>query len=202
MREYDKMISGELYDPTDIELRVLRKRVRELTREYNATTEDDAEKRIEILDRILGSHGKNFYMEPYIRFDYGVNTCVGENFFAKFYLTVLDVAPVIIGNDVMFGPNVTIATPAHPLLIEDRKMRTRENGELYDYEYAKKITIGNGVWIASNVVVNGGVSIGDNSVIGSGSVVTRDIPPNVIAAGVPCRVIRELNESDKMKMPR
>jgi len=102
----------------------------------------------------------------------------------------------------MFGPNVTIATPAHPLLIEDRKMRTRENGELYDYEYAKKITIGNGVWIASNVVVNGGVSIGDNSVIGSGSVVTRDIPPNVIAAGVPCRVIRELNESDKMKMPR
>ncbi len=80
MREYDKMISGELYDPTDIELRELRKRVRELTREYNATTEDDAEKRIEILDRILGSHGKNFYMEPYIRFDYGVNTCVGENF--------------------------------------------------------------------------------------------------------------------------
>lgn len=201
MREYDKMINGELYDPTDKELQEFRKRVRNLAIEYNKTTEDEMERRVEILDKILGSHGKNFYIEPNIRFDYGINTHVGENFYANFNLTILDVAPVNIGNDVMFGPNVTIATPVHPLLIEDRKSRVRENGELYDYEYAKKITIGNGVWLASNVVVNGGVTIGDNAVIGSGSVVTRDIPPNVIAAGVPCRVIRELRESDKMDIP-
>lgn len=201
MTEREKMVNSMLYNPSDNELQALRKRIRNMAIEYNRTTEDEMDKRIELLGEMFGAHGKNYYVEPPIRFDYGVNTSVGENFFANFNLTILDVGKVTIGDNVMFGPNVTIATPVHPLLPEDRNVRIDVNGETYDYEYSKPVTIGNNVWIASNVVINGGVTIGDGAVIGSGSVVTRDIPAGVIAAGVPCRVIRKLTLEDKMNMP-
>jgi len=200
--EYEKMINGELYNAGDSELSAKRKRARQLFKEFNDTTEDESEKRYKIACELLGSHGKFFYFEPPFRFDYGINTHIGEDVFANFNLTILDCAPVKIGNQVFIGPNVTIATPVHPLLACDRNMRVAKDGSKFDYEYAKPITIEDNVWLASNVTVCGGVTIGHDSVIGAGSVVTKDIPAGVLAAGVPCKVIRELTLEDKMKMPK
>ena len=125
-------------------------------------------------------------MEPPVWFDYGVNTSVGERFYANFGLTVLDSAQVIIGDYVEIGPNVDIYTATHPL-----DPTARATG----LEYGKPVRIGNHVWIGGHTVINPGVTIGDNTVIGSGSVVTRDIPAGVLAAGNPCRVIRKIVES-------
>lgn len=198
MTEREKMVAGKLYNPTDKELERLKAKVRQACIEYNRSNEDEQQKRYELLHSVLKSHKKNFYFEPNIRFDYGCNTSIGENFFANFNCTILDVCPVTIGDNVMFGPNVTIATPMHPIIGEERFISEHEDG-LYDLEYAKPITIGNGVWLASGVIVNGGVTIGDNAVIGSGSVVTKDIPANVIAVGNPCRVLRKITEEDSIK---
>ncbi len=198
MTEREKMLAGRLYDPTDEELTKLRLNVRRLCERYNASSCDEPELRAELLRAILGKCGEDAYMEPDIRFDYGCNTFVGKNFFANYNCVILDVAPVHIGDDVMFGPNVTIATPVHPLLARERKMRTRGDGSKYDLEYAKPITIEEGAWLAAGVIVTGGVTIGKGAVIGAGSVVTRDIPAGVIAAGVPCRTIRPLSEKDDM----
>ncbi|MDE6614895.1 MAG: sugar O-acetyltransferase [Clostridia bacterium] len=198
MTEREKMIAGKLYNPTDSELVELRRKVRQACVEYNRSDEDEEQKRYDLLHSVLKSHKKDFYFEPDIRFDYGCNTSIGENFYANYNSVILDVAPVNIGDNVMFGANVTIATPVHPLLAEERAIQQYPDG-VYDLEYAKPITIGDGVWLASGVIVNGGVTIGKNSVIASGSVVTRDIPEGVIAAGVPCRVIRKLTPQDSVK---
>lgn len=197
MTQREKMIAGQLYNPTDPELMALRKKVRQACVEYNQTSEDDAQRRYELLHGVLKSHKKEFYFEPTIRFDYGCNTSIGENFYANFNTVILDVAPVTIGDDVMFGPNVTIATPVHPLVADERKIQQYPDG-VYDLEYAKPITICDGVWLASGVIVNGGVTIGKNSVIGSGSVVTKDIPEGVIAVGNPCRVLRKITDADRI----
>ena len=201
MREYDKMVAGELYDPSDEELVAMRTRVRKLSKEYNDTTEDDAERRQELLHEMFGSHGPFIYCEPPVRFDYGKNTHVGDCFFANFNFVVLDVAPVNIGKQCFIGPNVSPATLVHPLLPCEFRRVLQHVADLMDYEYAKPITIGDNVWLASNVTVCGGVTIGHDTVIGAGSVVTRDIPAGVFAAGNPCRVIRPLTEKDKMKLP-
>lgn len=201
MREYDKMIAGELYNPSDEELVAMRTRVRKLFKRYNDTSEDEQEERQALLHEIFGSHGEFIYCEPPLRFDYGKNTHVGDCFFSNFNLVILDVAPVNIGKQCFIGPNVSIVTPVHPMLARDRIMRPAPDGTKFDYEYARPITIGDNVWLAANVTICGGVTIGDNSVIGAGSVVTRDIPANVFAAGNPCRVIRPVTEKDKMKLP-
>ncbi len=198
MTEKEKMVKGMLYNPADKELQLLRRRVRDLAEKYNRA---DPEEREEIMRQILGGCKEHFYFEPDVRFDYGINIFIGEHFYANYNLTILDCARVQIGNNVMFGPNITLATPVHPMLLEDRRMRQAADGTWFDYEYAKPITVEDGVWIASCVTVNGGVTIGKNSVIGSGSVVTRDIPEGVFAAGVPCRVIRKLTDKDKMELP-
>ena len=202
MREYDKMIRGELYNPADEELTAMRRRVRRLFYQYNNSEEDEKEKRAALLRRIFGGHGERLYCEPPIRFDYGINTTVEEDFFSNFNLTVLDVAPVKIGRQCFIGPNVSIVTPVHPLLACDRNMRPDGKGGTFDYEYARPITIEDNVWLASNVTVCGGVTIGHDTVIGAGSVVTKDIPAGVFAAGNPCRVIRPISEKDKMKLPK
>ena len=202
MREYDKMIRGELYNPADEELTAMRRRVRRLFYQYNNSEEGEQEKRAALLRRIFGGHGERLYCEPPIRFDYGINTTVGEDFFSNFNLTVLDVAPVKIGRQCFIGPNVSIVTPVHPLLACDRNMRPDGKGGTFDYEYARPITIEDNVWLASNVTVCGGVTIGHDTVIGAGSVVTKDIPAGVFAAGNPCRVIRPISEKDKMKLPK
>ncbi|MDE5756542.1 MAG: sugar O-acetyltransferase [Clostridia bacterium] len=197
MTEREKMVAGQLYNPTDPELMALRRKVRQACVDYNNSNEDEEQKRYDLLHSVLKSHKNEFYFEPTIRFDYGCNTSIGENFYANFNSVILDVAPVTIGDNVMFGPNVTIATPVHPLVADERIIQQYPDG-VYDLEYAKPITICDGVWLASGVIVNGGVTIGKNSVIGSGSVVTRDIPEGVIAVGNPCRVLRKITDEDRM----
>lgn len=192
MTEKEKMLKGEMYDPTDKELADRRVIAHKLSFDYNNTPETDTKKREEILTELMPNHGKGAFLQSPIQVDYGIFTTVGKNFYANFNFVVLDTCPINIGDNVYFGPNCTLATPLHPLNHVERRPRVREDGSTYDLEYGKPITIGNDCWIASNVVICGGVTIGDNCVIGAGSVVTRDIPPNSLAAGNPCRVIRSV----------
>lgn len=197
MTEKEKMLAGKIYDTSDSEIGKLRLQAHKLSAKYNLTTEDETGKREKILQKLLPD-GNGACLQGPIYFDYGVFTKFGKNCFANFNFIVLDCAPVTIGDDVFFGPNCTLATPVHPLCTSDRKMRVKPDGTVYDLEYAKPITIGKGCWLASNVVVTGGVTIGENCIIGAGSVVTRDIPPDSFAAGVPCKVIRKITEEDKL----
>lgn len=192
MTEKEKMLAGEPYDPTDKELTELRVQAHRLSQEYNMTYETEEEKRREILDLLLPDRGEGTYLQGPVQFDYGVFTKVGKNFYANFNFTVLDTCPVVMGDNVFFGPNCTVATALHYLDPMLRRMRFRPDGSPYDIEFGKPITIGNDCWIASNVIICAGVTIGDNCVIGAGSVVTRDIPSNSLAAGNPCRVIRQI----------
>ena len=153
----------------------------------------------EQLDELLSESAYLPGLQGPVYFDYGRNTTFGKHCDVNFGLTCLDVCPVTIGDNVLIGPNVTIATPMHPLVPEERNVREREDGSLYNLEYAKPITIEQNCWLAANVVVCGGVTIGEGSVIGAGSVVTRDIPPHSIAAGNPCRVIRQVTDEDRME---
>lgn len=193
-----KMISGELYDSSDKELEQLRLNARKLARKYNLTDEDCAEEQTRILRELLSETEELPYLQAPVYFDYGCNTFFGKSCFANFNFTCLDVGEIHIGDNVLIGPNVTLATPMHPLLPEERNIRKREDGSFYNLEYAKPITIKDNCWLASNVVVCGGVTIGEGCVIGAGSVVTRDIPPYSLAAGNPCRVIRKITEEDHM----
>lgn len=199
MTEQEKMIRGELYDPSDPELTELRIKARKLARRYNMTDEDDTEQGEKILRELFPEAPYLPALQAPVYFDYGRNTTFGKYCAVNFNFTCLDVCPVHIGDNVLIGPNVTLATPMHPLLPEERNVRQREDGSVYNLEYAKPITIEDDCWIASNVVVCGGVTIGKGSVIGAGSVVTRDIPAGSLAAGNPCRVIREITEQDRME---
>lgn len=195
MTEREKMLRGELYDAYDEELCALREKCRQAVREFNSLSASDMEERRKLLDGLLASAGKNaFFLN--VSFDYGINTRIGDEFSANFNFTVLDCAEVSIGNNVLIGANVTLATPMHSLIAEERNFQVGTDGQRRLYEYARPIVIEDNVWIASGVTVCAGVTIGHNSVIGAGSVVTRDIPPNSLAYGVPCRVIREI-EPDK-----
>lgn len=202
MNEQQKMLSGKIYDPSDKELEKKRMKAHRLSKDYNNTYEDEWEKRKEIIEQLIPNMGENTYLLGPIQFDYGVFTTFGKNCFANFNFTVLDCCPVTIGNDVFFGPNCSIMTPLHPFISDERKMRVKEDGTLYDLEYAAPIIIEDGCWLASNVIVCGGVTIGKGSVIGAGSVVTRDIPSGVFAAGNPCRVIREITSEDSIELKK
>ena len=180
MTEKEKMLAGELYDCRDPQLREEAKRAQRLCRLFNATTEEQKEKRQELLKELFGGTGEHIHIEPPFHRDYGCNTYVGENFYANFDCIILDVAEVHIGNNCLLAPRVCIFTATHPL---DAELRNT------GLEYGKPVTIGNNVWIGGNTVINPGVTIGDNVVIGSGSVVTKDIPSNCVAVGNPCRVL-------------
>lgn len=156
--------------------------------EYNLIRPDERERIENVLREILGKAGKNVIILAPFHCDYGWNIEVGDNFWANYNCIILDVAKVQIGNNVMFGPNVSLFTAGHPIHPE-----TRSSG----YEYGKEIHIGNNVWIGGNTVVNPGVKIGNNAVIGSGSVVTPDIQEDVVAAGNPCRVLRSITDEDR-----
>ena len=156
--------------------------------EYNTCRADDFDRKEELLRGILGKAGEDVWIEPPFFCDYGTNIEVGDFFYANYNCIILDVAKVLIGDNVMFAPNVAIYTAGHPIHPESRSS---------GYEYGIGITIGNNVWIGGNTVINPGVTIGDNTVIGAGSVVTKDIPANVIAMGIPCKVIREITEEDR-----
>lgn len=189
MTEKELMLSEQLYIAKDEELARDNAKARKLTRLINTATEEQAAYRLQLFRELFGKVGENFWVEPPFRTDYGCNTYIGENFYANYDCIIIDVAEVMIGDDVFFGPRVCIYTAGHPIDAEIR------NTQL---EYGKKVKIGDSVWIGGNTVINPGVTIGSNVVIGSGSVVTKDIPDGVIAAGVPCRVIREITEQDQL----
>ncbi len=182
--EMERMLSGELYDPFDPELVRLRDRARDLCQDLNATREAEAEKRRGILRELFGTGGDSVWMQPPFFCDYGANIHLGERVFFNFNCVVLDVCRVTIGDFTLFGPAVQILTPMHPMNAELRRKQ----------EYGKPITIGSDVWVGGAAIICPGVTIGSRVVIGAGSIVTRDIPDDVFAAGNPCRVIRPITE--------
>lgn len=188
MTEKEKMLSGKLYSAEDKELLALRRKARNLCYRFNQTNEDEKILRQEILQELLGAAGDNLNIHPTFHCDYGFPITVGKNFYANYDCIILDVAPVTIGDNVMFGPRVCIYSAAHPL---DAVVRSS------GVEFGKPVTIGNDVWVGGNTVINPGVTIGNNVVIGSGSVVTKSIPDGVVAAGNPCRIIRAIGMEDK-----
>lgn len=198
MTEQEKMLAGNIYDPADESLAKLRTRAHELSFKYNQCLESDS-RRAEILKELLPNVGEKVYLQGPIQFDYGCFTTMGKGCYANFNFTCLDCAPVTIGENVFFGPNVSILTPIHPLRYQDRNPYVRADGITTDREYARPVTIKDNCWIAGNVTICGGVTIGSGSVIGAGSVVTKDIPDNVFAAGVPCKVIRKITEEDSLE---
>ena len=159
-----------------------------LIREYNFLMPFEMEKGIECLNKAGIIHGKNVYFEPPFHCEYGKHIKVGENFYANIGCIMLDVAQITIGKNVLFGPNVSIYTAGHPIHYESR---------ISGYEYGVPVAIGDNVWIGGNCVILPGVKIGSNTVIGAGSIVTKEIPDNVLAAGNPCKVIREITTEDK-----
>lgn len=197
-KELEKMLKGKIYDPNDNELVALRRKCHRLCREYNQTLEEDIQKREEILKELNIKLGKNVYLQGPIFFDYGCNISIGDNSYANFNLTVLDTCPVKIGNNVFIGTGVSIVTPLHPLRYQERNLYMSEKGYMTDDEYGKPVTIEDNCWIASNVTICGGVTIGEGSVIGAGSLVKKSIPPHSLAAGNPCKVIREITDKDKI----
>ena len=199
MREEEKIRAGILFCPGDPELRAIKLKTHNLNVDYNKTYEDETEKRAAILSEILGEFGDGGFIQGPIAFHYGKHTKIGKNFFANFNLTVQDDAEVTIGDFCNFGPNVTIVTPIHPMLADERREMLNAAGEKKRFCYAKPVHIGSNCWFGASVTVCPGVTIGDNCVIGAGSVVTRSIPPHSFAAGNPCRVIRTLTEADSMR---
>lgn len=196
--EEEKIFAGELFSPGAPELVAIKLKTHNLNVDYNATHEDETEKRKKILAEILGEEVEGLRVQGPIAFHYGVHTKIGKNVFANFNFTVQDDAKVTIGDNCNFGPNVTIVTPVHPMLADERRIMKGPDGTPKRLCYAKPVTIGNDCWFGANVVVCPGVTIGDGCVIGAGAVVTRDVPSGCFAAGNPCRVIRELGEADSM----
>ena len=199
MSEEQRIFDGVLFAPGAQELRDIKMRAHNLDADYNKTYEYEIEKRAEILKNLLGDFGEGSFIQGPIAFHYGVHTHIGKRFFGNFNLSVQDVAPVTIVDDCNFGPNVTIVTPVHPMLADERIVMVNENGEEKHVCYAKPVNIGNDCWFGANVVVCPGVTIGDRCVIGAGSVVTHDIPSDSFAAGVPCKVIRPITKEDSME---
>jgi maltose O-acetyltransferase len=182
--ERQKMAGGEMYDPLDAELVAGRERARDLCQELNATREREQDERRRILRELFGAGGDTVWMQPPFFCDYGANIELGERVFFNFNCIVLDVCPVRIGSFSLFGPAVQIYTPMHPFNAE---LRRRE-------EYGKPVEIGSDVWVGGGAIILPGVRIGSRAIIGAGSVVTRDVPEGMFAAGNPCRVIREVTE--------
>ena len=188
MTARELQLKGMLY-PLDKELWNAHLNSKRITRLLNATLETEVAKRKELVKELFAEAGENAYVEPPFHCDYGRNTKVGDNFYCNYDCVFLDCGPITIGNNVMFGPKVALYAVNHPIEPEIRAT---------NWDYPEPITIGNDVWIGGSVVVCPGVTIGDNTVIGAGSVVTKDIPANVVAVGNPCRVLREISEHDRI----
>ena len=180
--EKEKMLGGELYLAFETELFEERQAAINLVYAFNNLHPSKAEERKELIKKLFGTVGENFWVEQRFHCDYGYNIHIGDNFYANVGCTILDCAPVTIGNNVLLAPNVSLYTAGHPTNNEQR---------VAGLEYAHPIKIGNNVWIGGGVIVLPGVTIGDNTIIGAGSVVTKDIPAKVIAVGNPCRVIKD-----------
>jgi maltose O-acetyltransferase len=179
--EKEKMLVGELYDPLDKQLSDERLKARLLLKELNDSPESEVEKRARVLKELLPDAGEELWLQPPFYCDYGSNIKTGERVFLNFNCVILDVAQVTIGSRTLIGPNVQVYAATHPLSYKERAS---------GLEYGKPVFIGEDVWIGGSVIICPGVSIGDRSVIGAGSVVTKNIPADVFAAGNPCRIIR------------
>ena len=185
----ERMDSNLIYDPADADISSEQIKYLDLLYEYNQTRPSESALRAELLRRMFGSIGDNCHIEaPFYANWGGKHVFMGNDVYANFNLTLVDDGNIYIGDKVMFGPNVTVATANHPLLPE-----LRERG----LQYNLAVHIGRNVWIGANAVIVPGVTIGENAVIGAGSVVTKDIPANVVAAGNPCRVLRPVDEHDR-----
>lgn len=182
MTEKEKMLAGELYDSSDKQLADELIKAKKLCNQYNNLYVEDIEKGNEIIKQLFSKTGNDFMIMPNFYCDYGFNIEIGEKFYSNHNLVILDANKVTFGNNVQVGPNCGFYTSGHPI---DKEVRRK-------VEFAKPIIIGNDVWIGGNVCVMPGVTIGDNTVIGAGSVVTKDIPANVVAVGNPCKVIKEI----------
>ncbi|MGV3184760.1 sugar O-acetyltransferase [Weissella paramesenteroides] len=190
MTEKEKMLSQQYYNSWDNELVEEREQAKSLIFELNSLNPFEREKRLQIIKKLLPNVGKKIWLESPFNCDYGGNITFGENFYANTNFTVLDGAPVKIGNNVLVGPNVSLYTVNHAFDVAAR------NAGL---EQALPITIGDNVWLGGSVVILGGVTIGDNTIIGAGSVVTHNIEANVLAVGNPARVLRQLTDADKKR---
>ena len=188
MNQKERMLAGLPYKAWLDGLSEERLDLRLKIHKFNSCSPDKKDEMKAMIKDIVGKCGKDIFIEPPFHCDYGKNIEVGENFYANFNCVILDVGKVKIGTNVMFAPNVSIYTAGHPIHPESRNS---------GYEYGIGITIVDNVWVGGSVVINPGVHIGNNVVIGSGSVVTKDIPDNVIAVGNPCRIIREITEDDR-----
>jgi maltose O-acetyltransferase len=188
-RQKERMISGKPYLAIDEELLKERQYTKRLIFKFNSLCPEEIDKRNAIIKELFGKIKGTFFIEPPFRCDYGYNIEIGANFYSNYNLIILDCARVIIGDNVMLGPNVGIYTAGHPVHYEIRNTL---------YEFALPISMGDNVWIGGNVVINPNVKIGNNSVIGSGSIVTKDIPDNVIAVGNPCKVLRKITKEDRI----
>jgi len=185
--EKEKMLAGELYDALDPELVTARERARDLCQVLNATREREQEARRRILKELLGSGGDSVWMQPPFYCDYGSNIYLGDRVYFNFNCIILDVCEVRIGDFTFFGPAVQIYAATHPISPQLRRTQ----------EFGKPVTIGSDVWVGGGAIICPGVTIGSKTVIGAGSVVTKDIPDSVVAAGNPCRIIREITEDDR-----
>ena len=179
----ERMLAGDPYIADDPELVAESRRAMELTTRFNASSPRDPGARRRILVELLGSIGEGTEIRPPFHCDYGYQLHIGARTFANFGLVALDVARIAIGDDVQIGPNVQLLTPTHPLEAEPRRAK---------WEAAAPITVGDNVWLGGGVIVCPGVTIGNNTVVGAGSVVTRDLPPDVLAVGTPARILRPL----------
>lgn len=182
--EKEKMIGGEMYYPSDPQLTKDRENARKLTRLFNQTLETEYEKRSELLKQLFGSTGENVYVEPAFRCDYGYNIHVGDHFYANFDCVILDVCEVRIGDHCFMAPGVHIYTATHPIHPLER------NSEV---EFGKPVKIGHNVWLGGRAIVNPGVTIGDNVVVASGAVVTKDVPNNVVVGGNPAKIMKTID---------
>ncbi|QQP70261.1 sugar O-acetyltransferase [Carnobacterium sp. CS13] len=178
----ENMIAGEMYDSSDPELSTARKFARKTLREFNQAEDSDEAKAL--LKNLFGSTGENFHFNPGLVADYGFNIHIGENFYANFNCTLLDICPITIGKNCMLAPNVQLYTATHPL--DPVKRNTV-------WEYGKPITLGDNVWIGGGAIVIPGVTLGNNVVVAAGAVVTKSFPDNVVIGGNPARVIKELD---------
>ena len=185
MSEYDKMIAGDLYDATDVELVKMRQEARGFLDELNRSVQDvkDAE-RLALCHKLFSKVGDGLWLQPPFYCDYGKNIEVGSDVYFNFNCIVLDVAKVTIGSNVRIGPNVQIYTASHPVNVDERN-----SGQ----EFGKSINIRDNVWIGGNALICPGVSVGENSIISAGAVVTKDVPSNVIVGGNPAKLIRDLS---------
>lgn len=189
MDNFKRMYDGKIYDSGDEAIMSEQAGYIDLLYDFNATRPSQMEKRVELMKKMFGRIGDDCYIEPPFHANWGgKHVFMGNKVYANFNLTLVDDGNIYIGNSVMFGPNVVVATANHPINIELREKL---------YQYNKDVHIGNNVWIGAGSVIVPGVTIGDNTVIGAGSVVTKDIPANVVAVGNPCRVMREIGDRDK-----